>query len=207
VPVHKLLSDTICQFSKTRLTICRCPGVIITPISIIADVSGPEDTVQKPECHPIGRMLSIRLSVVEQPALVGASSCLMPSFHDSLTASIGANVVPEEWCLRCLVISLLFYEAGSICIDFIVHSNSLVLCNTISTNDQRNELWSAHSHGAIQPFMLRIVGVKVESFHELVLGNPRTNGCDSRHFCQLDDNGEIKSKPESMCTGNTRTKD
>jgi hypothetical protein len=131
------------------LTICWSSGIIVTSVSIIADVSGSEDTVQKPQSHPIWGMLSISLPIVEQPALIGASSCLVPGLHDRLTTSIWANVMPEERCFGCLIIPLLFYEARAICVDFVVHSNGFVLLNVISINDEGNKLRNAYSHGTI----------------------------------------------------------
>jgi hypothetical protein len=191
-----IFSATVTQRFVEKLTIFWCSGIIITPIPIVANVSGPEDAVQKPQSHPIWCMLSICLTTVEQSALFRPLSCLMPGLHYSLTAFVGTDVVPKEGCFRGLVVSLLFYEACAVCVDFVVNGNGFVLYIIISTKEKKRHLLKTHSHGTVQTFMLSIVGVEVKSFHELVLGHSRTDGCDSRHIHRLNVNERKSPKPD-----------
>jgi hypothetical protein len=117
------------------LTIRRRSGIIISPVSIVTDISGPKDAVQEPQCHPVRSVFSICLPAVEQSALVGASSCLLPCIQDGLTASIWTDVVPEERCLGLGVAPLFVNQIRPISVDSIIHGNGLVLVQVVSVGE------------------------------------------------------------------------
>ena len=134
---------TASKSSVAGLTICGCSGLVMAPVSIIADVSGPEDAVQKPQSHPIRCMLSFRLPTVEQFALVGASLRLVPGFHNGLTTAIWANVMPKEWCLGVIVVPLVLYQTGTIRVDSVVHGNCLILRRIVNIKKLHESVVSA----------------------------------------------------------------
>lgn len=140
-------------------------------------------------------MLSVRLPTIEQSALIGTSSCLLPSLHDGLTASIWTDVVPEEWCLGLSIVSLFVNQTRPIGVDLAVHSNGLVLSEVVSVGQKSLNSFRTHSHGTIQSLMLWIVGIKAQRSHKLLFGHSGTDRCDSRHVGK-DVRSKKKSKPE-----------
>lgn len=123
-------------------------------------------------------MLSSSRTSIKQRSLNSPDSSALPCFDDCPLLSVATDVVPEERRSDCGIISFVFHEVCSICIQLCICVDGFILSPSQSTHSK--EQIATHSHGAIISFMTCVAGFQTKCSHEVVFGNSRSNSAN-RH--------------------------
>ena len=96
-------------------------------ISIISNISGPENTVQQPQSHPIWSVFAGGGACVKKLPRDRTWLRLLPGVDDCLPPPLLPNMMPEERCLGLWIIAFLVDEVLPVRVDFIVYDNGFFL--------------------------------------------------------------------------------